>query len=356
MKKIVSVILMSLLPAVAFANGLWDSLIWDQDCWDDACPAIPDTTPDPFNFTDQSGVALNTMVTSDGIVVSGIDAPASVLMSVCTSALCEYSINSGTFTSASGTVNNGDNVAVRITSSSAYSTTTGATLTIGGVSDTFSVTTMTDPTTLTVSYTGLAVNNYTVSFTDTSTGGEGSLTVTVDWKDGNVSTGNTGGTFTHTYSHASTYIIIYTVTDSQGNSAYKLIPVTTTEDPAIQKYDITAHVTDSSGAPIQGATVYLKKKAATGWVQIRYGYTDTSGTKTFADRAGNKDYKVIVYRSSVDFDGSKVGKQATVKSGAFTLTADTNVDIRQGTPATDGPISKPWKGDNGTEPAITITP
>ena len=356
MKQATLIIMLFLLPSAAVASGMWDSLIWDQDCWDDACPPIPDTTPDPFNFADQSAVEVTTAITSNAITLAGIDAPAPVLISACSSALCEYSINGGVFVSSSGTVNNGDNVVVRVTSSSSYSSTTGATLSIGGVSDTFSVTTMTDPTLLTVSHSGLMVDNYTVTLTDASTGGEGDLSVSVDWKDGNVSTDIAGSTFTHTYSFASTYMIIHTVTDSMNNSIYELIPVTTTEDPSIQKYDIIAHVTDNSGAPIRGATVYLKKKAPSGWIQIRYGYTDALGTKTFADRVGGKDYKVIVYKSAIDFDGSKAGKQATVKSTAFTLNADAAVNVQQGAPATDGPVGKEWKGDNGDEPLISVFP
>jgi hypothetical protein len=95
-----------------------------------------DTTPDPFTFTDQTNVALNTMVTSNTITVSGINAPAAISITGGT-----YKINSGSYTNASGTVNNGDTVTLQQTSSKNYSTKTDATLTIGGVSGTFSVTT-----------------------------------------------------------------------------------------------------------------------------------------------------------------------------------------------------------------------
>ncbi len=95
-----------------------------------------DTTPDQFTFVDQSGVQLNTLVTSNTITVSGINVPVPISITG-----GEYSINGGVFTDATGTVNNGDGVKVELVSSGSYSTTTGATLTIGGVSDTFSVTT-----------------------------------------------------------------------------------------------------------------------------------------------------------------------------------------------------------------------
>ena len=101
----------------------------------------PDITPDQFTFTDQTNVPLNTQVTSNPpITVSGINtaSPISVVNGT-------YSINGGAHTSVAGTVVNGDNVKVRRMSATAYSTTKNVILTIGGVSDTFSVTTIPAP-------------------------------------------------------------------------------------------------------------------------------------------------------------------------------------------------------------------
>jgi len=114
-------------------TGSWDT----KDFWEYE-PA--DTTPDPFTFADRTNVALNTAITSNTIAVSGIDATTPISISSGT-----YAINGGSYTSISGTVSNGDTVTVQQTSSGSYSTTTNATLTIGGVSDTFSVTTQTAP-------------------------------------------------------------------------------------------------------------------------------------------------------------------------------------------------------------------
>jgi hypothetical protein len=96
-----------------------------------------DTIPAPFTFTDQTGVGLSQTITSNTITVSGITCASAISITGGT-----YSINSGGYTGADGTVNNGDTVTVQQTSSGSYSTTTNATLTIGGVSDTFSVTTL----------------------------------------------------------------------------------------------------------------------------------------------------------------------------------------------------------------------
>lgn len=96
--------------------------------------ALPDATPDAFSFTDVSGATLSTVYTSNTITVSGIN--QTVAISITGGA---YSVNGGAYTSSSGTVVNGDTVAVRVTSSASNSTTVGATLTVGGVSDTYSV-------------------------------------------------------------------------------------------------------------------------------------------------------------------------------------------------------------------------
>jgi hypothetical protein len=100
--------------------------------------AASDTTPDAFAFTDVTGATLSTVYTSNAITVAGINAPATITVSGGT-----YDINaSGTFVSTSGAVNNGDTVRARVTSSGSNSTAANVVVTIGGVSDTYSVTTV----------------------------------------------------------------------------------------------------------------------------------------------------------------------------------------------------------------------
>lgn len=100
-----------------------------------------DTTPDAFSFTDQTGVATSSTITSAAITVTGIDAAAAITITGGT-----YDINSsGTFVSTEGTVNNGDTVRARHTSSASYLTAVNTVVTIGGVSDTFTSTTRSDP-------------------------------------------------------------------------------------------------------------------------------------------------------------------------------------------------------------------
>lgn len=100
-----------------------------------------DTTPDAFSFTDQSGVALSSAITSAPITVAGIDAASAITVTGGT-----YDINgSGIFVSTEGTVSNGDTVRARHTSSASYLTATNTAVTIGGISDTFTSITEGDP-------------------------------------------------------------------------------------------------------------------------------------------------------------------------------------------------------------------
>lgn len=102
-----------------------------------------DTTPDQFTFTDQSGVARSSTITSAAITVTGIDAASAIAVSGDASTL--YIINGGTPTADPGTVVNGDQVQLQHTSSASYLTAVNSIATIGGVSDTFRSITEGDP-------------------------------------------------------------------------------------------------------------------------------------------------------------------------------------------------------------------
>jgi outer membrane protein assembly factor BamB len=104
----------------------------------DAPPPTPatDTTPDAFSFASQANVATTSLVESSVAILSGINAPAPV-----TVVGGEYAINNTAYTAAAGTVTNGQQVRLRLVSSATPGTTTTATLTVGGISASFSVST-----------------------------------------------------------------------------------------------------------------------------------------------------------------------------------------------------------------------
>lgn len=179
-----------------------------------------DTIPNAFTFSAQTGVALNTVVLSNTITVSGINAPAPIFITGGT-----YSINGGAYTSAAGTVNNGNTVTVRQTSAGSYSTTTSATLTIGGVGGTFSVTTLARPNPVANgAMSPLSGTTATVfSLTDSSTPTDSTVKVYVNWGDGSPIVGpyGTGHIFTHVYTSIGNYTVTQTARDEVGFTSTK---------------------------------------------------------------------------------------------------------------------------------------
>ncbi len=123
------------IPSGALDEPEWFSLLHLYNEF--AAEEGDDTTPDAFSFTDQTDVPLSSVRTSNTITVAGIDAPAAISVTGGT-----YSINGDPFTSSPGNVVAGDEVTARHTSSGSYSTATNTAVTIGGVSDTFTSTTL----------------------------------------------------------------------------------------------------------------------------------------------------------------------------------------------------------------------
>jgi hypothetical protein len=98
---------------------------------------IADSTPNPFGLLSADGVPPGVAISSNILIVSGTDAAAPISISG-----GEYSIESEPYTSAAGSVLPGRYVRVRVVSSTTPGATASATLTIGGVSGSFSVTTL----------------------------------------------------------------------------------------------------------------------------------------------------------------------------------------------------------------------
>jgi sugar lactone lactonase YvrE len=95
---------------------------------------IPDTAPDAFSFASKTRVAAATQIESEPVTVSGINIPAHLSITG-----GEYSIDGKTYRSTPGTIKVNQKIRVRVLSSSESSGEVTATLTIGGVSGTFTV-------------------------------------------------------------------------------------------------------------------------------------------------------------------------------------------------------------------------
>ncbi|WP_185230982.1 hypothetical protein [Teredinibacter franksiae] len=96
----------------------------------------PDTRPNAFSFSAQSDVALGAVVESEAVTISGMNAAASVSVTG-----GEYAIGSGAYGSSNGSISNGQAVKVRATAAAEFATGQTVSLTIGGVTGEFTVTT-----------------------------------------------------------------------------------------------------------------------------------------------------------------------------------------------------------------------
>jgi len=100
-----------------------------------------DVEPDQFEFINKQNVAISSLIVSEPIQITGLNASAPISVSGPPSSA--YSLDNGdTFVYTPGFVNNGDIVIVKHTSSSAISTDTISTLTIGSVNASFTSTTV----------------------------------------------------------------------------------------------------------------------------------------------------------------------------------------------------------------------
>jgi uncharacterized repeat protein (TIGR01451 family) len=104
--------------------------------------ASGDYTPDAFNFIAQTGVPQSSLRTSNAITVANITTVTGIGISG--AAGSQYRINGGSWTSAPGTVVDGDSIEVRHTSAATGTTVTTTTLGIGGISADFTSTTIPD--------------------------------------------------------------------------------------------------------------------------------------------------------------------------------------------------------------------
>lgn len=120
--------------------------------------AALDDAPDQFSFLDVAGASTSTLYTSNAVTLTGLNAPATISVS----AGGQYRVNGGSWTSSVGTVMKGDVIEVQVLSSDARASAVNALVTVGSVSDTYSVTTSAPS----------AANQYVVLFRETVYGSD----------------------------------------------------------------------------------------------------------------------------------------------------------------------------------------
>jgi hypothetical protein len=105
--------------------------------WFTTTTEVRDIAPDAFAFADQADVGLGASVTSAPIALTGFNDTTTVSVSG-----GSWSRNGSPFTTQAGAAVPGDSIRVQHAASTAFATRTDSVLTVGGVSDTFSSTTL----------------------------------------------------------------------------------------------------------------------------------------------------------------------------------------------------------------------
>jgi len=108
-------------------------------------PSLTDTAPDQFTFTDVTSQELGALITSNTITISGINSTAPVNFLETGHLSGQFSINGAAFADlVTTTIENGDTLQLRLTSAVLQNEIHSINVVIGGVEDTWDVTTLED--------------------------------------------------------------------------------------------------------------------------------------------------------------------------------------------------------------------
>lgn len=277
-----------------------------------------DTIPDAFSFTPVTSAELSTLYTSNSQTITGLGTTSPYTVTG-----GEVSINGGSFTSSPGTIAPGDSVRVRRTSSGSYEVTVTVTLTIGGVSGVYSITTKDttpDPFTFTAQ-TGVNLSTVTTSNTITISGlGSGvSVPVTVGAfgeysKNGGAfttlaGTGVNGDTFAVRLTSSGSYLTLATTSLTVG-SVSSTFNVTTKPDDIPDSFtftDITnqnintSYTSNTITVSGLGSGVSVSVSVAGGeYSKNGGGFTSATGTATNGDTFSVRRNSSGSYSTQVD--------------------------------------------------------
>jgi len=217
----------------------------------------PDTTPDAFSFTDVTAQLLNTVITSDSVNITGINSPTAVTISG--DGTPQFRINGGSW-GTTGNITNGQSLELRLTSANADTTLRSATVSVGGVTNQWDVTTQdATPSGLTFTdVTGQALNSVITSNSATITGITGSVPVSVSGASGspeiNINSGGwvSSGTITNGQS------LQVRLTSSGSNSTMR--SATVTVGNSSDQWDVTtlASFSNTKSVSFGGTNEYYR--------------------------------------------------------------------------------------------------
>lgn len=119
-------------------NDAWEKVVGDDGICQEG---LSDNEPDAFNFTDRNAQPEQ-VVSSDTITITGFE---NGQITISGQGNPEYSIDGAAFTSQAGVIGNAQSLKIRLTSNPSADQTRAATVTIGGVSSTWTVTSLACP-------------------------------------------------------------------------------------------------------------------------------------------------------------------------------------------------------------------
>lgn len=215
-----------------------------------------DLEPDAFSFTDVTAQAFNTVITSDSVVISGINAATPVTISGDGSP--QFRINGGAW-GTTGNITNGQSLELRLTSANADTTMRSATVDVGGVTDQWDVTTQ-DKTPAGLTFTdvtGQALNSVITSNSATITGITGSVPVSVSG-DGSPEVRINGGSWVSSGTITNGQSLEVRLTSSGSNSTMR--SATVTVGSGSDQWDVTtlASFTNTKSVLFGGTNEYYR--------------------------------------------------------------------------------------------------
>jgi hypothetical protein len=304
-----------------------------------------DTTPSAFDFTNQSDLNLSTLTYSNTQTISGIN--QSVSVSATNGA--QFSINGGGYTT-SGSISNGQSLRVRLTSSGSYSTSVSTTITVGGTTDVWAITTRAQAQATTPTFQGVTLQTNTSSSSQTVRAA--AIVQSGDTLQIKVESGGSWANATSTYSSdfsqnrntSVTYYFRAVSTDghisSEVSASFYIPPIHAVQSIADISFangshDNTYSVTSSlnGGAAILYTSKSFSITESASWITATIA-NSTTGTMRLQISAntGIARSATVTYTISSTNGGPNVSASFTVSQAAVTppVTAIWEVNIAQG--------------------------
>jgi len=281
---------------------------------------VADTIPDSFSFTPKTNQARSSLIESNSVTLTGMDNNLSISISGVGG---EYEINGdGNWTDANSTINSDDNLTLRATTSSSYSTKVTATITVGALSRDFDLTTKAnnDPTiTIDTNLTTDENQSETMTFSFFDIDGD-TVTATVqsDATYGSVTINGTNITYAPDdgYSGNDSFTVEFT----DGNGAVIVKTITVVVNPASD--------TSTDGSD-DGLIVVVKSSTVISTIAGSTSVVDANGTTTVTAEIEKSGF---IYRAIITIEPDGRTQTRIVKINLATneeILIDSTIAIEQ---------------------------